>query len=1368
MKRILLFLTIVMIVSLAHSQFTNIYAGLTAAYTGSSAWGDIDNDGDMDLAYTGYSTVSNFISKIYRNDSGVFSDINAGLVGVEYSSLDWGDYDRDGYLDLLLTGYNGSTYLTKIYHNNGNSTFTDIAANVIGVDSGQAKWGDMNNDGLLDILITGYSTSSYISRVYYNQGGGNFADLSAGLEGLWYSSCDWADLDGDGDLDIIIMGYNQSNTLTKVYRNDNSGTFVNVAVSLPALQNGSIDCADYDNDGDLDILMTGKDYYSSFYTRVYRNNGGFNFTALSASFANVVYGDAEWGDYDNDGDADILLVGNGVSSTEVLKVYRNNGSDSFTEMNYGLTGLEYSSCSWADYDNDGDPDFFASGYNGISLSTGIYRNDYNVADSAPTAPVNLSYTNDGTFVTFNWTAGTDAQTPAAGLNYALRMGTTPGGMQLSAPSAFTNGVRKTSDRGSINSLSWKIRTSALLNSNEFYWSVQSVDPSFKGSAFTTEQMFKNIRITSPLGGETWKTGSTKTVTWYAQPNINFVNILLSVNNGSSWISLNASPIAASQGYYTFTVPYTTSTTCLIKINNNANTAVYDICPANFSISGSTSYSLNLTAPTAAALQAGKTYNISWNSTGISQVNLEYSNNSGQSWNLIQSGVSATASPYAWTVPNTPGAICYLRVSDTANPQNYDVNDSPFKISYLQLLTPNGGELYQTGSTKTVSWIASQISQLNLDYSIDNGVTWFTSISGLSSTGGSYSWPLPGTASNQFLIRLSDTYNPDISDYADAVLTVASLAVTYPSVTGLKLQAGRTYNITWNQQFLPGNVNIELSTNNGSTWSTLVSDLPATLGTYAWTVPFTTSINCRIRIKSAIDNTIMDSGDNNFTITKLQLTAPNGGEVWGGGTSHQITWSAANTSTLKIEYSNNNGSTWNQLVASTSASTGYYNWSTPAVNSSLCRVRITDNGYNQTYDISDTTFTIRPQVMVSSPNGGEILTVGTIYSILWTNTAEISNVALDYSIDGGTSWLPIQTSSYPAASGLYEWIVPNTPSANCKIRVKNYSNASVNDVSDAVFTITPQIYPPTADFSAALTSGLEPLAVQFTDLSQANSGSLTSWLWNFGDGNTSAEQHPFHIYQNDGTYTVTLTVTNTFDSTATLTRFNYIDVLPRFPVAELITESPLAFGMVYLGSQSTQHEVWLRNTGTASLSVSGLAFGNSQSAFVNDGTAFPMSIAAGDSAAVLIRFIPQTAGGHTDSLFITSDASNAPVLSIELTGTCEYVPPKPPQDVSVVMNGTNAAISWSAVTETIFDTPIAPDYYLVFYNGSADPEGEYYYLGYAEGLAFTHPRVGQHASHMYYRIVAYKDFTSARALTMLRRINPGVPQTEVLSLLKSQR
>ena len=207
-------------------------AGLKGTRWGTAAWGDYDSDGDLDILLTGYGGGGKDVTLIYRNDGPsagwTFTDIGAGLTSVEAGAAAWGDYDNDGDLDILLTGFvvTESVRVSRLYRNDGPGpqmdwTFTDVGADLANVAYGSVAWGDYDNDGDLDILLTGDdSTGILVSRLYRNDGpaaGWTFTELNTGLVDAAYGGVAWGDYDNDGDLDILLTGYS---LISRVYRND--------------------------------------------------------------------------------------------------------------------------------------------------------------------------------------------------------------------------------------------------------------------------------------------------------------------------------------------------------------------------------------------------------------------------------------------------------------------------------------------------------------------------------------------------------------------------------------------------------------------------------------------------------------------------------------------------------------------------------------------------------------------------------------------------------------------------------------------------------------------------------------------------------------------------------------------------------------------------------------------------------------------------------------------------------------------------------------------------------------------------------------------------------------------------------------------
>ncbi len=278
--------------------------------------------------------------------AGEFTDLgNLGITNSLRSSASWGDFDNDGDLDVLVTGFAANDDFARVFRNN-NGTFVDHQANLFKTGNGAAAWGDYDKDGDLDIVLTGRdrSTGNSISKIYRNDNG-SFIDIAAPLVGVRYSSVDWGDYDNDGDLDILIAGRISGGiNATRLYRNDGNNSFTNIPTSLPDVSFGTVDWGDYDADGDLDILLSGTSA-SGRQTNIFRNDAG-SFTNISAGLTQLNNSSADWGDYDNDGDLDFIISGQQGSGQPISFIYRNNGAAGFSDIGAGLPSLFYSASSW--------------------------------------------------------------------------------------------------------------------------------------------------------------------------------------------------------------------------------------------------------------------------------------------------------------------------------------------------------------------------------------------------------------------------------------------------------------------------------------------------------------------------------------------------------------------------------------------------------------------------------------------------------------------------------------------------------------------------------------------------------------------------------------------------------------------------------------------------------------------------------------------------------------------------------------------------------------------------------------------------------------------------------------------------------------
>jgi len=318
----------------------------SAAGRGTS-WADFDNDGDLDCMVSGVPSVL-----FANNGDGSFTKVTNGEFFTEDNrgwSSAWGDYDNDGNVDMVISFPAG--FVTnpnspnQMFHNDGppNYTLTKIDTGIIVTDFHPytvGTWSDFDMDGDLDHFMAAGPASigeaaDYLYRnMLKEQGVPGFElidDLLVGTDPGDGQVWNWIDYDNDGDLDAYRTNWGGGNALNRdndLYRND-GGTFVKVTtgeIVTDAFISLSSVWADFDNDGDLDCFVTNDQNQPNNY---YTNNGDGTFTKVTTG---DIVGDpasnygATAGDYDNDGDLDLFVAGNGTLGRSLLRNDNSNGN----------------------------------------------------------------------------------------------------------------------------------------------------------------------------------------------------------------------------------------------------------------------------------------------------------------------------------------------------------------------------------------------------------------------------------------------------------------------------------------------------------------------------------------------------------------------------------------------------------------------------------------------------------------------------------------------------------------------------------------------------------------------------------------------------------------------------------------------------------------------------------------------------------------------------------------------------------------------------------------------------------------------------------------------------------------------------------
>ena len=335
-----------------------------------------------------------------------FSKITSGSIVTDRTAtrgLAWGDYDGDGFIDLVVTAVGDPNTNVFLYHNERDGTFSRVKNSPVTSPLGDwrgASWGDFDNDGGLDLAIVNRSGTNLLFR---NNGQGGFIEVkgSALTSDVGNSrSVSWVDYDNDGYIDLfrtIGGGLVAGDEVNRLYHNNHDGTFTRVTqgslvtdtdpnISGPfgaAISLGAA-WADYNNDGRQDLFVAVAGAPRS---RLYRNEGSGVFIRTDTEVFRPIGLDsggtmADWGDYDNDGDPDLFISSTGGDNTNPWPngLLRNDGSLGFTVItNLPANDLENEGgaswgCKWGDYDNDGWLDLFVANAN-TAHNNFLYHNN---------------------------------------------------------------------------------------------------------------------------------------------------------------------------------------------------------------------------------------------------------------------------------------------------------------------------------------------------------------------------------------------------------------------------------------------------------------------------------------------------------------------------------------------------------------------------------------------------------------------------------------------------------------------------------------------------------------------------------------------------------------------------------------------------------------------------------------------------------------------------------------------------------------------------------------------------------------------------------------------------------------------------------
>jgi hypothetical protein len=495
------------------SQQVSTLPGMTNARF---AWGDYNNDGQLDLAVIGLGDENvGQVLRIYKNDKGKLIDLQLTNKQLKEGDVKWVDIDKDGWLDLIATGQSGSVPTTVLFKNNEGIFDISYPTTIPPLKNSRMTLGDYDNNGTVDLIITGQdAVGEPRSYLLNNDGRGNFSKVddfnSRGvMPNIYNAEMRLIDYDLDGDLDLVYTGVNKQGNAEGGIRLssllDEQSTRFNQYYGYGLnLKNARFDLGDIDSDGDLDIIVMGTFMDNTLekpVTKIIKNfsadskvQGNYNNQYIYNNYQEIVIdsldnGDVKFADVNNDGLLDISISGLDNKKTPTTRIYINQGGFGNYSLlkTLDLPQFRNSAISWGDYNNDGNMDMVITGTKAVGTETVIYVNDQgsnkNVAPSIPN-DLTVSDLGQGKII-LKWKAPTDDHTPSRSLSYMIRLGTRPGAGDLSTLPIDTAGRLQTPTFPVIGTNEYYTE----LPPGRYYWSVMAIDGNFKNSKFSQEQSF---------------------------------------------------------------------------------------------------------------------------------------------------------------------------------------------------------------------------------------------------------------------------------------------------------------------------------------------------------------------------------------------------------------------------------------------------------------------------------------------------------------------------------------------------------------------------------------------------------------------------------------------------------------------------------------------------------------------------------------------------------------------------------------------------------------------------------------------------------------------------------------------------------------
>jgi len=438
--------------------------------------------------------------------------------------------------------------------------------------------------------------------------------------------------------------------------------------------------------------------------------------------------------------------------------------------------------------------------------------------------------------------------------------------------------------------------------------------------------------------------------------------------------------------------------------------------------------------------------IKYNCEGVEQGIALY-NGPGNDWDRAR----------AITIDNSENI--YITGESYGSGTDYDYATIKYSQKIIKIVTPNGGDTWQTGSTREITWLSGCYVGSSVRITLYKNNVYLIAITSDTENDGSYSWYIPTyfELGSDYKIRITSNSDNSIYDYSDNNFTINKwITVTSPNGDEIWTK-GSNQTITWaSENGVSSWIRITLYKNN--IYQFPITSITFNDGSRNWTIPgsIIPGNDYKVKITSDSDSSMYDFSDKNFSIIEsVTVTSPNGGEILTIGAANNITWTSSVDLGPSLRITLYKEGAYYSTITNDTANSGSYSWTIPpnVEPGDDYKIKITSNSNNASYDFSDDNFTIARGITVTLPNGGDNWQLGTIWSIMWTSSDDVGSSIRITLYKGGT-YLTTITGNTPN-DGLYTWSIPTYLEAgdDYKIRITSNTNEAFFDFSDNNFTIT---------------------------------------------------------------------------------------------------------------------------------------------------------------------------------------------------------------------------------------------------------------------------------------------------------------------------